>query len=243
MFDEAEFDGDDFEELYEREEEVQYLLAENKIKDAYKVLLEVYPTDKDNPFLCLELAKISMHFNKIPEAKFFILKAKDVSGDAMTLALAAKIMMLAEDREHCEEYYNEFNDLLSGEHEEFRYDPMFTWDNGCVCIFLERYVEAIDLFEHYLDHSEKNLYHAISWHNLGVAYYNNQQYLKAIHAHELAIAIDETFVNPYVALGKIHQKHYDKADALRYYLDALKLDPENVNIKQLIQNLNDEIST
>src|SRR5262249_45447411 len=70
---------------------------------------------------------------------------------------------------------------------------------------------------------EESPYSYLAWFNLGHAYSGLGYYEQALDAYEFTMAIEENFEPAYIATGDVQftLEHY--GDALRYYLEAIKL--------------------
>ncbi|MDP2947277.1 MAG: tetratricopeptide repeat protein, partial [Nanoarchaeota archaeon] len=72
---------------------------------------------------------------------------------------------------------------------------------------------------------------------LGVLYYKDEQYDKAKAAFIKAIGIDENFSNARYFLGLLYDREGKKDDAIDQFDRIAKLNPDNEEIKQILENL------
>lgn len=72
---------------------------------------------------------------------------------------------------------------------------------------------------------------------LGVLYYKDENYTKAQTEFERAIKIDENFSNARYFLGLLYDRANKKAEALIQFEKIAQLNPDNEQIKQIIDNL------
>jgi len=72
---------------------------------------------------------------------------------------------------------------------------------------------------------------------LGVLYYRTEQYDKAKNEFIRAIAIDDNFSNARYFLGLLYDREGNKEDAIDQFDRILQLNPDNEQVKQILENL------
>lgn len=73
--------------------------------------------------------------------------------------------------------------------------------------------------------------------NLGLALYQQKKFEEAKQFYTRAIELDNTRAGRFFSLGQIHYELSENSKALEHFLKALELEPENENIKEMVEKL------
>jgi rhomboid protease GluP len=110
-------------------------------------------------------------------------------------------------------------------------------DLGVACLRLERYEEAADALKKGLEKIKNKNDRAMALHNLGLAYQGLHQTEDAIEAMKKAIVIDPAEASSFLVLGSLYLSQNRLDEGIAAYESALKLDPNNQELKDTLAEL------
>lgn len=103
-------------------------------------------------------------------------------------------------------------------------NPAFLFKLGFLSSKLKNHKEAINYYIEYLKHIPKDVN---VLHNLGIEYFQIQDYENSKHMLLRSIEIDSNFIRSYLILGYIYEILEDYKEALKIFSLVIKKDPNN----------------
>lgn len=104
-------------------------------------------------------------------------------------------------------------------------DAMFAFGGYLNDEYVLEYQKSINIFKRIIDLDPEN-YKA--HYNLGIAYFNLNQFDEALNSYENAISIKPDYKHGYYNIGLLHETTESLEDAIRAYEKALEIDPHYI---------------
>ena len=194
---------------------IEILIFENKLKEADRLLNELYLIEPHNEEVFIQKANIYSKQDDHEKAVELLESALELTeDDADIYSLIGMEYLFMEDFQNAK-----FNFMKCLEVDEDDYASLY---NIIYCFdFLDQHEEAIDYLNMFLN---KNPYSEVAWHQVGKQYFDLKLYDKALAAYDFAIISDDTFIGAYFEKGKVLEKLGKYNEAIENYQITLGLD-------------------
>ncbi|PQV44908.1 tetratricopeptide repeat protein [Jejuia pallidilutea] len=194
---------------------VEVFVFENNLKEADKLLNELYQLEPHNEEIFIQKANILSKQDNHKKAIEVLKHALDLTDDTVDIYSLIGMEYLFLDA--FEEAKTFFMKCLEADIDDYSalYNIIYCFD------YLEQHNEAIEYLNIFLD---KNPYCEVAWHQLGKQYLTLKKHKKALAAFDFAIISDDTFVGAYLERGKVLEKQRNYIEAIESYNITLKLD-------------------
>jgi tetratricopeptide (TPR) repeat protein len=194
---------------------VEVFVFENNLKEADKLLNELYQLEPHNEEIFIQKANILSKQDNHKKAIEVLKHALDLTDDTVDIYSLIGMEYLFLDA--FEEAKAFFMKCLEADIDDYSalYNIIYCFD------YLEQHNEAIEYLNIFLD---KNPYCEVAWHQLGKQYLTLKKHKKALAAFDFAIISDDTFVGAYLERGKVLEKQRNYVEAIESYNITLKLD-------------------
>ncbi|GAL67946.1 tetratricopeptide repeat protein [Jejuia pallidilutea] len=194
---------------------VEVFVFENNLKEADKLLNELYQLEPHNEEIFIQKANILSKQDNHKKAIEVLKHALDLTDDTVDIYSLIGMEYLFLDA--FEEAKTFFMKCLEADIDDYSalYNIIYCFD------YLEQHNEAIEYLNMFLD---KNPYCEVAWHQLGKQYLTLKKHKKALAAFDFAIISDDTFVGAYLERGKVLEKQRNYVEAIESYNITLKLD-------------------
>ncbi|MGB5943483.1 MAG: tetratricopeptide repeat protein [Leeuwenhoekiella sp.] len=195
--------------------QIEILIFENKLKEADRLLNQLYEVEPNNEEIFIQKANIYSKQDNHKMAVQLLENALELSNtDADIYSLIGMEYLFMEDFQNAK-----FNFMKCLELDEDDYSALY---NIIYCFdFLDQHHEAIEYLNMFLD---KHPYSEVAWHQVGKEYFDLKEYSKALAAFDFAIISDDQFVGAYLEKGKVLEKLGKYNEAIENYLITLELD-------------------
>jgi len=198
--------------------QTEMFIIENKFDAAEKLLDQLYGIEPNNEEIYIQKANLLSKSDQHEKAVGTLLTALEMVKDEESIAelyvLVAMEYLFLEQFENAKHYFCKCLDINNEDYSAL-YNIIYCYD------YLGESEAAISFLNAYLD---GNPYCEIAWHQLGIQYYANDDYDKALSAFDFAIISDDTFVGAYLEKGKVLEKKKQYQDAIENYEITLALE-------------------
>jgi len=194
---------------------VEVFIFENNLKEADRLLNELYLLEPHNEEIFIQKANILSKQDNHKKAIEVLKHALDLTDDTVDIYSLIGMEYLFLDAFEDAKVF--FMKCLEEDIDDYSalYNVIYCFD------YLEQHHEAIDYLNVFLD---KNPYCEVAWHQLGKQYLTLKKHKKALAAFDFAIISDDTFVGAYLERGKVLEKQRNYLEAIENYNITLELD-------------------
>lgn len=194
---------------------VEIFIFEDKLIDAENLLDELHNMDASNEEIYIQKANIYSKKDNHEQAIEVLKKALLLTDDVLDLySLIGMEYLFLDQFENAKTFFMKCLDLDLNDYSAL-YNIVYCFE------YLSQTEEAITYLNTFLD---KNPYCEIAWHQLGLQYFNLEDYQKALAAYDFAIISDDTFVGAYLERGKVLEALKRHEEAIGNYTITLALD-------------------
>lgn len=195
--------------------QVEILVYENNFDTAEQILNELYNVEPTNEEIYIQKAILLSKKGEHQKAVEFLeiaLKYTDDYADVYSLIGMEYLFM-----DNLEAAKENFIKCLEEDKDDYSalYNVIYCFD------FLEQRKEAVEFLNSFIN---ENPYSEVAWHQLGIEYYELEEYELAIRAFDFAIVIDELFLGAYIEKAKSLERLKKYKEAIECYNHTLEID-------------------
>ena len=197
---------------------VEALIVDNKIKEAQKLIDQLYTLEKNNSEVIIQKARIfSKNKNHLQSINLLKKINKDCEFYFDAVIMIGKEYLFIDEFNFAKEKFKEYLDDFQLDYAVLN-NLMYCFDN------IGDTDETINYLNNFL---EKNPYCEVGWHQLGKQYLKKGLLKESLTAFDFAIISDDSFVGAYLEMGKVLEKLNKINKAIEQYEIVVEIDHPN----------------
>jgi len=197
---------------------VEVLILENKIKEAEKIIDQLYKIEENNSEIIIQKARIfSKNKNHLKSINLLKKINKDCEFYYDSLIMIGKEYLFIDEFNEAKKKFKEYLDDFELDYSVFN-NLIYCFDNiGDT----DKTINYLNIF------LEKNPYSELGWHELGKQYLKKGLLKESLTAFDFAIISDDSFVGAYLEMGKVFEKLNKINNAIEQYKIVSEIDHPN----------------